>query len=101
MVNIKTRALDPIFRVQVMEKHDNVNFKVVDAAQLENVEGLIGHFLAPGAYQVQKSDDGDVNRGFLSRAFYIYDFINPYFTRVVIAQKWENFKNRIEGGFSK
>jgi len=53
-----------------MEKHDNVNFKVVDAAKLENVEGLIGRFLAPGAYQVQKSDDGDANRGFLLRAFY-------------------------------
>ena len=59
-----------------MEKHDNVNFKVVDAAQLENVEGLIGRFLAPGAYQVQKSDDGDVNRGFLSRAFYLYTIVH-------------------------
>jgi len=59
-----------IHRVQVMDKHDNVNFKVVDAAKLENVEGLIGRFLAPGAYQVQKSDDGDANRGFLLRAFY-------------------------------
>ena len=53
-----------------MEKHDNVNFKVVDAAKLENVEGLIGRFLAPGAYQVQKSDEGDANKGFLLRAFY-------------------------------
>ena len=53
-----------------MEKHDNVNFKVVDAAKLENVEGLIGRFLAHGAYQVQKSDDGDDNKGFLLRAFY-------------------------------
>ena len=59
-----------------MEKHDNVNFKVVDAAQLENVEGLIGRFLAPGAYQVQKSDDGDVNRGFLSRAFYQHTIVH-------------------------
>jgi len=53
------------FQVQVMEKHDNVNFKVVDATKLENVEGLIGRFLSPGAYQVQKSVDGDANRGFL------------------------------------
>ena len=64
------KILKPIHRVQVMEKHDNVNFKVVDAAKLENVEGLIGRFLAPGAYQVQKSDDGDDNKGFLLRAFY-------------------------------
>ena len=60
-----------------MEKHDNVNFKVIDASQLgDNVEGLIGRFLAPGAYQVQKSDDGDVNRGFLSRAFYQHTIVH-------------------------
>ena len=68
--NNVVKILKPIHRVQVMEKHDNVNFKVVDAAKLENVEGLIGRFLAPGAYQVQKSDDGDDNKGFLLRAFY-------------------------------
>ena len=59
-----------------MDKHDNVNFKVVDAAKLENVEGLIGRFLAPGAYQVQKSDDGDDNKGFLLRAFYSITVVN-------------------------
>ena len=46
--------------------HKNINFKVLDTVNLSNdVSGILGQFLIPGAYAVHKSDDGDENKGFL------------------------------------
>jgi hypothetical protein len=45
--------------------HKNVNFKVLDTANLSNdLSGILGQFLTPGAYSVRKSGF-DSNEGFL------------------------------------
>ena len=58
-------------RFQMSNHHKNVNFKVLDTANLSNdLSGILGQFLTPGAYSVRKSGF-DSNEGFLLRLIHI------------------------------
>ena len=62
-------VLTSALRFQTAENHSNVNFRVLDSSYLtSNTDGILGMFLTPGAYQVQKSEIEEDNSGFLLRA---------------------------------
>ena len=46
-----------LLRIERYTKHNNVNLKVIDYKPTGSVSGVLGQFLAAGAYQVKKLDE--------------------------------------------